>query len=196
MKIYGYGKNGGTNKWNAICEIAFLGEAVPTIVAERTDTEYTLGTNGKVTIYCTGDYDKFESVKMDGNTVDASNYTVTKGSTVVEFKASYMETLADGEHTVTICYTNDKSVDSTLIIKAASTPTPGPSEEPTPAPDDTLDDDDEEMKTENTAETPVENLTANATPTGDNSNILLWYVLCLFVFAVSIIGINRITKKY
>ena len=153
---------------------------------------------------------------MDGNTVDASNYTVTKGSTVVEFKASYMETLADGEHTVTICYTNGKSVDSTLIIKAAATPTPGPSEEPTPtpgpseeptptpgpseeptpAPDDTLDDDDEEMKTENTAETPVENLTANATPTGDNSNILLWYVLCLFVFAVSIIGINRITKKY
>ncbi|MBR4059019.1 MAG: discoidin domain-containing protein, partial [Lachnospiraceae bacterium] len=206
VKLYGYGKGGGTSKWNAIDEIAFLGEAVPTIVAERTDTEYTLGTNGKVTIYCTGNYDKFESVKMDGNTVDASNYTVTKGSTVVEFKASYMETLADGEHTVTICYTNGKSVDSTLIIKAAATPTPGPSEEPTPtpgpseeptpAPDDTLDDDDEEMKTENTAETPVENLTANATPTGDNSNILLWYVLCLFVFAVSIIGINRITKKY
>ena len=39
---------------------------------------------------------------MDGTVVDAKNYTVTEGSTIVTFTAEYLESLATGKHTVAI----------------------------------------------------------------------------------------------
>ena len=56
-------------------------------------------------------YDDFLRVEMDGKEVDKSNYTVKEGSTIVEFKAEYMKTLAAGEHVATLHFTNDRSMD-------------------------------------------------------------------------------------
>lgn len=39
---------------------------------------------------------------MDGRDVDASNYTVAEGSTIVTLKPSYLETLSAGKHTLAI----------------------------------------------------------------------------------------------
>lgn len=44
----------------------------------------------------------FLKVQIDGKDVDASNYTVKEGSTVVTLKASYLETLSAGKHTLAI----------------------------------------------------------------------------------------------
>ena len=45
---------------------------------------------------------KFKEVRVDGVTVDSSNYTLTDGSTIVTFKESYLKTLSEGEHTFKI----------------------------------------------------------------------------------------------
>lgn len=44
----------------------------------------------------------FLKVQVDGKDVDASNYTVKEGSTIVTLKTSYLETLPAGKHTLAI----------------------------------------------------------------------------------------------
>lgn len=44
----------------------------------------------------------FLRVEVDGTVVDAKNYMVTEGSTIVTFTAEYLESLATGKHTVAI----------------------------------------------------------------------------------------------
>lgn len=56
-----------------------------------------------------GDFSKFTGVKVDGKTVDSSNYTASEGSTVVEFKDEYLNTLSAGKHTVEICFTDGEA---------------------------------------------------------------------------------------
>ena len=46
-------------------------------------------------------YDSFTSLEIDGNTVDPSNYTTTRGSLVLNLNADYMQTLSNGSHTAT-----------------------------------------------------------------------------------------------
>lgn len=58
------------------------------------------------TVRADGDFSKFTGVKVDGELVDSSNYTATEGSTIIEFKADYLETLDAGEHTVTVVFTD------------------------------------------------------------------------------------------
>ena len=47
-------------------------------------------------------YSDFIRVELDGKTLDAKNYTVKEGSTVVTLKADYVAALSAGEHTIGI----------------------------------------------------------------------------------------------
>ena len=87
VKICGYGfnKNGTPGVWNSFKEIAFVGKIVPEIIAEGTATQYVLASAMKVKIHCTAPYYDLESIKIDGVAVDASNYIVSEGSTIIEF---------------------------------------------------------------------------------------------------------------
>ena len=118
VKICGYGfnKNGTPGVWNSFKEIRFLGENVPTIIVDNTNTDYICSADETVRIYCTGEFYKLLEIKVDGIIMDPSNYSVTEGSTVVELKAEYLNTLSEGSHTVTLCYTNDRSVEVQLTV--------------------------------------------------------------------------------
>ena len=48
----------------------------------------------------------FIRVEVDGKTIDAKNYTVKEGSTIVTLKADYVATLSSGEHTIGIVSAN------------------------------------------------------------------------------------------
>ena len=65
-------------------------------------TNQTIDTYQELTFRSEADFDKFDSVTVDGNLVDSSNYTVTEGSTIVVLKESYVRTLADGNHIISI----------------------------------------------------------------------------------------------
>ncbi|MCQ2752424.1 MAG: bacterial Ig-like domain-containing protein [Coriobacteriales bacterium] len=51
-------------------------------------------------------FEKFSCVKIDDEILSDANYTATEGSTVVTVKASYLDTLAAGEHTIDIVSTD------------------------------------------------------------------------------------------
>ena len=59
---------------------------------------------------------KFKEVRVDGVTIDSSNYTLTEGSTIVTFKDSYLKTLSEGEHTLKII-SNDGFAYGKIIIR-------------------------------------------------------------------------------
>jgi len=110
--------------YGSIQEISFYGTEVvnPEIFPEKTDTEYKQQSGNTVTITSDGDFFKFVSVEMDGVIVAESNYTAVEGSTVITFKAEYLNSLTPGRHIVTINYEGGASVDSVLTIEAADEP--------------------------------------------------------------------------
>ena len=79
---------------------------------------YNKASGSDVTITCNGDFAKFTGIKVDGSVVDSSNYTAVSGSTVLTLKASYLDTLTAGSHTVTFVYT-DGEANANLTIEAA-----------------------------------------------------------------------------
>lgn len=61
---------------------------------------------GSLRIRGNGEYSKFQNVKVDGNIIDSKNYTVSKGSTIIELHADYLKTLSEGSHTFEIVWTD------------------------------------------------------------------------------------------
>ena len=61
----------------------------------------------------------FTAVQIDGKTVSSDNYNKTKGSVIIDFKSSYLETLPVGNHTVKATFI-DGSADATLIVEKKS----------------------------------------------------------------------------
>ena len=78
---------------------------------------WTHDSDGNITIRGNGDFSKFTGVKVDGNLIDKSNYTAKEGSTIITLKASYLNTLSAGTHTVEILWADD-SASTTFTIKA------------------------------------------------------------------------------
>lgn len=61
----------------------------------------------------------FLKVQIDGKDIDASNYTVKEGSTIVILKAEYLETLPAGSHTLAIV-SETGTASTEFTIKAAA----------------------------------------------------------------------------
>ena len=83
-------------------------------------SSWTQGTNGTISFTVNGPVSKFSGIKIDGKAVDAQHYEVKAGSTIITLKASYLETLAAGEHTITVVYT-DGETSGTFKVQAKST---------------------------------------------------------------------------
>ena len=62
------------------------------------------------------DFDKFKEVRINGNVVDASNYEVTEGSTIITFKSEFIATLDDGQYTVQIV-SKDGYAETTIYVE-------------------------------------------------------------------------------
>lgn len=76
------------------------------------------GTKDGLSFTSNASYEHFQKVRVDGKDLDASNYTVKEGSTIVTLKASYLETLSIGKHTLSIV--SDTGTAATeFTIKAA-----------------------------------------------------------------------------
>ncbi len=93
------------------------------IIADGTDTEYTIGSDKGVSIHCAYPLEEFISVSVNGKTVDKSNYSLADGSTVLTFKPSYLNTLTAGNYAVALHYTIG-TVETALNIKEANSQTP------------------------------------------------------------------------
>ena len=149
------------------------------------DYKFLEGANGKWTkssdknlaFRANGEFSKFTGVKVDGTKIDADKYTAVSGSTIVNLKKEYLETLSVGKHTLTVAYT-DGECSTEFEIKAART-----------TKKDTTD---KENKSSKTTASKLDN--AKTPKTGDNSNILLWITL-LFSSGVMLMGKAFANKK-
>jgi hypothetical protein len=75
--------------------------------------------SGKNLIHTTSmDFKLFGNVWVDGLWVPGSRYMARTGSTVITLYASYLQTLSVGNHTLTVEFTNGKSVTDTFAVKA------------------------------------------------------------------------------
>ena len=94
-------------------------------IVEGDGSSWTEDSNHNITFVVNGLFSKFVGIKVDGKDVDKANYEAKAGSTIITLKASYLDTLAVGEHTITVVYT-DGSTDGTFNVHAkANSPATG-----------------------------------------------------------------------
>ncbi|MGN0242988.1 MAG: chitobiase/beta-hexosaminidase C-terminal domain-containing protein, partial [Lachnospiraceae bacterium] len=85
-------------------------------ILDGTNSSWTQHSDGSLSIRGSGEFSKFVGVKVDGNLVDAKNYTVKEGSTIVTLKADYLNSLSVGSHTFEMIWT-DGTASTTFTIK-------------------------------------------------------------------------------
>lgn len=66
----------------------------------------------------------FQKVLVDDKEVDAENYVLTEGSTIVTLKTSFLKTLGVGEHKLSVVSTTG-TAETTFTIAEAAKPAPG-----------------------------------------------------------------------
>ena len=95
------------------------------------DSTWTKGSNATVTITVKRSeaddtcFSHFTGVEIDGVSLAAGDYEAVSGSTVVTLKASALQKLSNGSHTVTVKF-DDGKASTGLTIKAASGSTDKP----------------------------------------------------------------------
>ncbi|MBQ0058644.1 MAG: cell wall-binding repeat-containing protein, partial [Lachnospiraceae bacterium] len=87
-----------------VSDIAITLVGVVKIVDEATDDYFVMDQDESATIKCTGVLDALKEVYMDDEIVDPSNYTLESGSTIINFKKEYLESLSEGRHAVKLQY--------------------------------------------------------------------------------------------
>lgn len=124
----------------------------PVIIAGANGSWQKSGTDG-LSFTSNAAFADFIKVQVDGKDLDASNYTVKEGSTIVTLNAAYLNTLSVGKHTLSIVSANGTAT-TEFTITAAQTGGGTTPQEP--------------GKNEGAVTSPQ---------TGDSNNILLWVAL-------------------
>ena len=103
---------------------SLLGDLLDYRIIEGDGSKWTLGDDASLTITANGSVEKFTGIEVDGKAVDAANYTVKSGSTIISLKPEYLNTLSVGKHTLTVIYTDGETSGEFEILKDTETPTP------------------------------------------------------------------------
>lgn len=85
-------------------------------ILDGANSSWEQNSDGSLSIRGSGEFSKFVGVKVDGNLVDAKNYTVKEGSTIVTLKADYLNSLSVGSHTFEMIWT-DGTASTNFTIK-------------------------------------------------------------------------------
>lgn len=151
-------------------------------VIEGANGKWTQKSDGTLTFRINGDFSKFTGVKVDGKLLDPKNYTAVSGSTVITLKADYLKTLSAASHKLTVVYI-DGECSANFEVKASNTENSGttPTEPTVPT-------------TQSNTDKTNPDTGATSPQTGENTNVVLWFVI-LFVSGVGILGAIVNNKK-
>lgn len=90
----------------------------PLYAATKGDRQaYAKGGGVGLTFRFSGPLDGFTRLLVDGTEVSAGNYTATKGSTIIELKPAYLDTLVAGGHTVTVVWKDGTATDASFTVE-------------------------------------------------------------------------------
>lgn len=140
-------------------------------ILDGANSDWKQNTEETITIRGNGNFSKFVGVKIDGNTIDAKNYTAKEGSTIITLTTDYLKTLSIGTHTFEIVWTDGSASTNFTVSKNDSG-----SETPK---------DDDKNKNDDSGSQTGDNQNITATQTGDNSHPTLWISL----LGASLIGL-------
>lgn len=158
----------------------------PVIIAGANGSWQKGGTDG-LSFTSNAAFADFIKVQVDGKDLDASNYTVKEGSTIVTLNAAYLNTLSVGKHTLSVVSANGTATTEFTITAA---PTGGDQTGSNQTGGDSQTGGDN-----TTTQDPDKNEGAVTSPqTGDSSNILLWVAL-LFLSGGALSAVTYKKKK-
>ncbi len=137
---------------------------VPTII-KGNGSSWQKGSTGGLEFTSTAEFSDFIDLQLDGSALDVANYETRAGSTIVTLKAAFLDTLGEGQHTITV-RSNGGSASATFTVAKAQA-----------AVDDS------------TAQNPN-----NIPNTGDDSGIFVW-VLAAAVAVVCMVVVLVIKRR-
>jgi hypothetical protein len=121
-------------------------------IIDGADSSWTQESDGSVTVRGNGDFSKFTGVRVDGNLLDSRYYRAMEGSTIIILDPVYLNTLASGNHTIEILWT-DGSAGTTFAIDT-----------------DTADDDDNDQSSDDSNNNDSNNNDGNSSDRNDNES--------------------------
>ena len=86
--------------------------------------QWIKGRKSNLTITCDGDLSNYKGTQIDGVLIGEPDLTVMKGSTILTFKASYLESLSPGKHTLKLIYTDGSVQAEFTVLKATDSGVP------------------------------------------------------------------------
>ena len=99
--------------------------AVAYEIVKGDNGKWTKGSTSGLSFTANGPLGKFSGIEIDGKVIDAKYYDAVAGSTVITLKASYLETLSTGKHTITVVYTDGETEGIFKINAKSATPATG-----------------------------------------------------------------------
>lgn len=148
---------------------------------------WTMGNEDGLTFRANGALDKFTGIQVDGKTLDSDAYTADSGSTVVTLEPTYLETLTEGKHHLTVLYTDGQCGTGFTVQAAEDDPTEDANDDST---------EDTEEKSSNKSDKAVKSTSKKTgTPkTGDSAAPTLWAGM-LMVSGGAVLGVLRWGKR-
>ena len=98
-------------------KIKVVVEKIEYKVIEGADQTYTIAQSTEARFRINADYSLFDKkVYVDDILVDGANYTSEGGSTIITFSKEYIDTLAIGQHTLKVAFTDGGEAKTTFTI--------------------------------------------------------------------------------
>lgn len=85
-------------------------------------SSWTKGSKTTLDFTANGPYGKFTGIEIDGKAVDTTLYTSASGSTIIMLKASYLEGMTVGTHSLKILYTDGAAAGTFRIAPNTNSP--------------------------------------------------------------------------
>ena len=89
-------------------------------IIEGTNSSWILNSETDIVIKGSGEYSKFKDINIDNEIIDSNNYIVSEGSTIINLKAEYLQTLALGSHSIEIIWDDGSASTSFAIMEDTS----------------------------------------------------------------------------
>ena len=151
-------------------------------ILDGANSSWTENTDGSLTIRGNGEMEKFQNVKVDGKIIDKKNYTVTKGSTIITLKADYLKTLATGDHTFEIVWTDGSATTKFAVAKNKSGDN-NKNNNNNNKKNNSNNAKNNQTTQNNPTDTKKKEQSVTAPKTGDTSDMTLWTTLLIVSFA-------------
>ena len=101
-----------------------IDKLAPSII-DGGNAKWNKGGENNLTFKSDAAFSDFVEVLVDGRTITAENYEKREGSIIIQLKASYLATLAEGEHTLTIRSTSGDATTKFMVEAEIVSPPTG-----------------------------------------------------------------------